>query len=386
VNYDYVVIGAGLAGAVIAERIARVLKKNVMIIEKRNHIGGNCYDEHDAHGILIHKYGPHLFHTDSKRAWQYLSSFTKWHTYHHRVLVNINGKNVPLPVNFTSLRQLFDKGKAAVFEKFLIDEYGADQKIPVLELKNSRHRELHTLADFIIKNIYMNYSQKQWGASFDSLGKTVTERVPIFTGTDVCYFLDRYQGLPEHGYTALIEKMIDNSRIKILLNTDYREVLSFDDTSGELELCGCKFNGILINTGKIDEFLNYKFGELPYRSMKLHFETYPVTFYQENSVINYPGALKLNRITEFKHLTGQKIDCTTIAREYPEDHHKNFNDPYYPIPHRTYLDLYEKYKNGFKGFDNIIMLGRLGEYRYYDMDQVVLRALDVFEEIKHNAG
>jgi len=385
-NYDYIVIGAGLAGAVIAERIATILKKNVMIIEKRNHIGGNCYDEFDTHGVLIHKYGPHIFHTDSKKVWRYLSSFTKWNPYHHRVLVNINGKNVPLPFNFISISQLFDKGKAAVFEKILTDEYGADQKIPILKLKNSRHPELHKLSDFIHKKIYINYSQKQWGTYFERLDKSVVNRVPLFTGKDDCYFYDKYQGMPQKGYTALIQKMLDNRNVHTLLNTDYRELVSFDVASGKLEFSGAKFNGILINTGKIDEFMNYQFGELPYRSIKLHFETHKTKYYQENSIINYPNTYKFTRITEFKHLTGQKIDCTTIAREYPEEHLKDYNDPYYPIPQSSNQNLYEKYNNALKIFANIIMLGRLGEYRYYDMDEVVLRALDIFEEIKSNAG
>jgi UDP-galactopyranose mutase len=384
-NYEYVVIGAGLAGAVIAERIATILKRNVLVIEKRDHIGGNCYDEYDAHGVLIHKYGPHIFHTDNEKVWQYMSLFTKWNKYIHKVLVNIDGENVPLPFNFKSLSQLFDKDNAAATKKILGNTFGYNQKVPILELKNSPYPELQRLSEYILKYIYHNYSQKQWGTAFNKLDKSVTERVPFFTGKDDYYFHDRYQGLPDQGYTALIKKMLDNSKIKIILNTDYREVLSFDDTSGELELCDRKFNGILINTGKIDEFLNFKFGELPYRSIKFHFETHPIEYYQENSVINYPNTFKYTRITEFKHLTGQKINCTTIAREYPEDHQKDYNDPYYPIPQRSYQTLYEKYKNTLISFSNIIMLGRLGEYRYYDMDQVALRALDIFEEIKRNA-
>ena len=381
-SYEYIVIGAGLSGAVIAERIASGLGMKVMVIEKRDHIGGNCYDEHDSHGVLVHRYGPHAFHTDSKVVWLYLSSFTRWRRFHLSVMVDIDGLKIPLPFNFVGIAGLFDRDKARRYMDALTQTFGVDRRVPVLELRNCAGGRFNQLADFILDKIYINYSKKQWGIPFHHLDRAVTSRVPIVTGTSDLYFQDRYQGIPENGYTAMIQEMLEHPKITVRLNTDYRDILSFDHESGAIELCGSAFHGTLINTGKIDEFLGYRFGELPYRSLRFKFGTFESDRYQECAVINYPNEFEFTRITEFKHMTGQDIDCTTITWEYPGDHIRGGNEPYYPVPMASSAGLYDKYTGVLKGFDNVVMLGRLGEYRYYDMDKAVSRSLEVFEEIR----
>ena len=377
--FEYIIVGAGLAGSVLAERIANVLDKKVLIIEKRNHIGGNCYDNYDENGILVHKYGPHIFNTDSKEVWAYLSKFTDWYLYEHEVLGFIDGNKVPIPFNLNTLKELMPEGKAGTLEEKLIDEFGYNIKIPILELKKVEDEDLKLLADFIYQKVFLNYTIKQWGMKPEELDPSVTGRVPVFISNDNRYFQNSYQGMPKEGYNKLFERMLENKNIKILLNTDFREVINF--TRDKIDLFGEEFNGKLIFTGNIDEFFNYEFGELPYRSLRFEFENEDLEYFQEAGTVNYPNDYDFTRITEFKRLTGQKASSTTIVKEYPQIYNRKINGkeiPYYPIPKKENNDLYRKYFEKAQSIDNIIFVGRLAEYRYYNMSDVIKSALNIF--------
>jgi len=377
--YEFIVVGAGLAGSVLAERIANILGKKVLIIEKRNHIGGNCYDYYDKNGILVHKYGPHIFHTDSKKVWTYLSQFTEWNDYEHKVLGLIDGKKVPIPFNLNTLREFFPK---IVFDKLktkLIRKFGLNNKISILELRCSEDKDLKFLADIVYQKIFLNYTKKQWGLKPEDLKSSVTERVPIFISEDNRYFQDEYQGLPSEGYHQMFKKMLNNSNINIMLNTDIRKIIKIKDN--EIFFNNKKFNGKLIFTGSIDELFNYCYGELPYRSLDFKFETLNINFFQEVGTVNFPNNHAFTRITEFKHLTLQKTDKTTIVREYPKVHDRKKNIPYYPIPKTTFENIYKKYLKKSERISNLILVGRLADYSYYDMDIVVDLSLTKFEEL-----
>lgn len=381
--FDYVVVGAGFAGAVIAERIATQLNEKVLVIEKRNHIGGNAYDYYDENGILVHKYGPHIFHTRSKEVWDYLSQFTDWYLYHHHVLGSIDGKKVPIPFNLNTLYELLPESLAKPLEEKLVNKFGYNVKVPILKLRETDDQDLKFLADFVYDKVFLNYTTKQWGMKPEELDPTVTGRVPVYISRDNRYFQDAYQGMPKEGYTKIFEKLLFHSNIKLMLNTDYKEVIEIDFKNGNISLFGQEFKGTLIYTGKIDEFFNYEFGELPYRSLRFEFENIQKEFVQPVGTVNYPNEYQFTRITEFKHLTGQKHSSTTIVKEYPQDYERNVKGkdiPYYPIPRKENLELYARYKERAKQFSNVLFVGRLAEYRYYDMDAVIARALKVFKD------
>lgn len=375
--FDYVIVGAGMAGCVMAERIANVLNKKVFIIEKRNHVGGNCYDYYDENGILVHKYGPHILHTNLESVWKYLSQFTDWTDYQHHVLGFIDNKKVPIPFNLNTLHELLPESLAERLEEKLIDKFGFNTKIPILELQKSEDKDLKLLADFIYEKMFLNYTKKQWGIKPEELDPSVTERVPIYISRDNRYFQDKYQGIPLKGYHKIFEKMLRNPNIKFMLNTDFKEVIkTYDNKMYFLEN---EFKGKLIFTGQIDELFDYEFGELPYRSLKFKSETIDEEYFQEVGTVNYPNNHDFTRITEFKHLTGQKNSKTTIVKEYPQKYDKD-NIPYYPIPQQENLKLYKMYADEAQKLNNVIFLGRLAEYKYYDMDMVIKRVLDIFEE------
>ncbi len=378
--FDYLVVGAGLAGSVMAERIANVLSKSVLLIEKRGHVGGNCHDFLNQEGILVHKYGPHIFHTDSEEVWDYFSQFTSWHDYQHRVLGSVQGEKVPIPFNLQSLHQLFPTETAKRLESRLVEKFGYGVKIPILELKEVEDEELSSLADFIYEQVFLNYTIKQWGFLPEELDPSVTGRVPVHISRDDRYFQDIHQKMPREGYTPIFREMLDNPLIELRLNTDYKDVVEIDFDSRKIYLEGDEFPGKVIYTGKIDELFNYQYGELPYRSLRFEFKTLDTEFYQEAGTVNYPNEHQYTRITEFKHLTGQKHPQTTIVREYPQDYHRDRNLPYYPIPQKGNHELYQRYQDQLDEFRNLICLGRLGEYRYYSMSDVTSKALQVFQE------
>ncbi|WP_248929434.1 UDP-galactopyranose mutase [Paenibacillus hamazuiensis] len=381
--FDYIIVGAGYSGAVMAERIANELNKKVLIIEKRRHIGGNAYDRYDEAGVLIHQYGPHIFHTRVKYVWDYLSQFTEWQLYHHHVLGSIDGRKVPIPFNLNTLHALLPGELAGKLESKLVQTFGYNVKVPILKLRETDDDDLKWLAEYVYEKVFLNYTSKQWGMKPEELDPMVTGRVPVYVSRDDRYFQDAYQGMPLKGYTAMFEKMLDHPNIKVMLNTDYKEVISTDWHSKSVRLFGVPFEGKLIFTGKIDELFDYEYGELPYRSLRFQFETLHQDRFQDVGTVNYPNEYDFTRITEFKHLTGQKHEYTSIVREYPQEYLKDVegkNIPYYPIPRPENQERYEKYRDKAKQFDQLVLLGRLAEYKYYDMDACVARALRLFDE------
>ncbi len=376
--FDYIIIGAGFAGSVMAERIASQLNKKVLIIEKRKHIAGNCYDYKDRNNILIHQYGPHLFHTNNKKVVEYLSQFTEWDIYNHKVLAVIDGKKVPIPFNINTLHEVFPDSLAKKLEEKLLNEYAYNAKIPILELKKSTDKDLQFLADFVYEKIFVHYTAKQWGMRPEEMDGAVTARVPIFVGRDDRYFNDKYQMLPKEGYTNLFENILNHPNIKLMLNTDFKEVMKIKGES--FYLFDQKFDGTVIYTGQIDALFDYSFGELPYRSVKMKFETVEKEYYQDAATVNYPNEYDFTRITEFKHIHSVKSDKTTILKEYPQAYIPNKNTPYYPIFTDENQAKYTRYLEHAKQFKNLVLIGRLAEYKYYDMDDIVERALEVFEK------
>jgi UDP-galactopyranose mutase len=378
--FDYVIVGAGFTGSIMAEQITSVSDKKVLIIEKRNHIAGNCFDYKDENNILIHKYGPHLFHTSNQKVWDYLSKFTEWQVYHHKVLAFIDGQKVPVPFNLNTLYKLFPSSTAKKLEEKLLENFPFNSKIPILELKQSNDSDLIFLADFVYDKIFLNYTAKQWGMKPEDLDSAVTARVPVFIGKDDRYFNDTFQAIPKHGYTKLFEHILDNKNIKIMLKTDSKEVLNIKNE--KFYLFGNEFNGKVIYTGQIDELFDYRFGELPYKSVEMKFETLENDYFQEAATVNYPNNYTFTRITEFKHIHPVTSSKTTILKEYPQQHIQNKTTPYYPIFTKENQLKYQQYKEYSKQFTNLLLLGRLAEYKYYDMDDIVERVLEVIEEIK----
>ncbi len=367
-KYDYLIVGAGFAGSVLAERLASQGNK-ILLVEKRNHISGNSYDYKNEAGIVVHKYGPHIFHTQNKKVWNYLSRFTDWHEYSHKVLAEVDGKKVPVPFNFNSIDILFDEVKSRNLREKLIQTYGEEVKIPILKLKETTDDELKELADFIYEKIFLGYTTKQWDLKPEELDFSVTSRIPVFLSRDDRYFQDDYQAIPAQGYTAMFEKMLDHPNIEVLLEVDYKNII--DKISYDR----------MIFTGAIDDFFNYKFGCLPYRSLEFDFQTLDKEQFQETAQVNYPNAHDYTRITEFKHFLPTKSNQTTIAYEYPKSYKVGKNAPYYPIPKKENQELYEKYKalaDVLAG--KVFFAGRLAEYKYYNMDQVVGTALMLFEK------
>ncbi len=376
--FDVVIIGAGMAGSVLAERFA-TNKKKVLVIERRQHVAGNCYDETDEVGILIHKYGPHLFHTDDEQIWNYLSRFTDWHVYHHRVKALIDGAPVPIPFNLNTLHEVFPKILADKLESALLENYEYGKKIPILELKQSANADLQFLADFIYEKIFLHYTQKQWGFSPEKISGAVTARVPILVGRDDRYFYDRFQAVPKRGYTELVKNILDHKNIKLLLNTDFHDVMELRDE--KIYLFRKRFKGQLIYTGQLDELFKKKFGALPYRSIEMKFETVDTEIFQAAPVVNYPNNYDFTRITEFKQIHPTHSPRTTILKEYPQDYVAGENEPYYPLFTDAARSAYEKYSAELARFKNITAVGRLAEYRYYDMDDTVKHALEIFSTL-----
>lgn len=358
-NYKYVVVGAGLAGLTIAERIANVLDEKVLIIEKRNHIGGNIYDSYNDAGILIHNYGPHIFHTNDKEVYDYLSQFTPWNDFWHRVLTYVDGNLIPMPITVETINKLYNLNLSCQE----VEEFLKKQAVPIEEVKTSKDVALSKVGVDIYEKIFETYTKKQWGIDPGEIDTSVISRIPIRLNRDTRYFNDRYQGMPTYGFTKMCEKMTANKNIKILLNTDYKEVI--DDIQYEK----------LIYTGPTDYFYDYKFGKMAYRSINFVFETFQKEEYQEAPVVNYPNDYDFTRITEFKKLTGQEHKMTTILKEFPTSE----GEPYYPFPTKDCKEQFKLYQTEMEKEEKVIFIGRLAEYRYYNMDAVVRSALDVFK-------
>jgi UDP-galactopyranose mutase len=358
--FDYLIAGAGFAGAVCAERLASHGKK-VLICDKRDHVGGNAYDHHDAAGLLVHKYGPHIFHTGSTRIFEYLSRFTAWRPYEHRVLAHVDGKNLPFPINIETIRALY----GADVDETSIDAFYAARAVAIAHPRTSEEAVISKVGRELYEKFFRNYTRKQWGLDPSELDASVAARVPARSNRDGRYFTDQYQAMPRDGFTRLFENMLDHPNIRLVLGADYRDVVKDARADG------------LIYSGPIDAFFGYRFGKLPYRSLDFTFETHDREWFQPGAVINYPNERDYTRVTEFKYLTGQNHPKTSVVYEFP----KAEGDPYYPVPRPENAELYRKYKQLADATPNVHFVGRLATYRYYNMDQVVGQALTLSDSL-----
>lgn len=359
--FDYLIVGAGFAGSVLAERLANGSNKKVLICDRRPHIGGNAYDFYNDEGILIHKYGPHIFHTNARDVFDYLSKFTEWREYQHRVLANVDGMLVPIPINLDTINKLYGLNLTA----FEVKEFFEKIAEPVEHVRTSEDVVISVVGRELYEKFFRNYTRKQWGLDPSELDASVTARVPTRTNRDDRYFTDTYQAMPKQGYTRMFENMLDHPNIKIMLNCDYRELVN------EIEFRE------MIYTGPVDSFFDYRYGKLPYRSLEFKHETHDTEQFQSAPVVNYPNEQAYTRITEFKYLTGQEHRKTSIVYEYPQAE----GDPYYPIPRAANAELYNKYKALADARPDVHFVGRLATYKYYNMDQIVAQALTVYGKI-----
>ncbi|HMZ74830.1 MAG TPA: UDP-galactopyranose mutase [Rhodocyclaceae bacterium] len=388
-SVDAIIVGAGFSGAVLAERFASQLGWKVLVLEQRPHIGGNCYDEPDAHGVLVHRYGPHLFHTDNPRVWDYLSAFTEWRPYEHKVLSSIDGQLVPIPFNLNSIDRLFDADTATCMREALVSRFGLGARVPILRLKEEDEPLLRELADFVYRKAFLNYTTKQWGVKPEEISPEVTGRVPVVVDRDDRYFTDPYQAVPAEGYTKLFEKLLAHPHITVRLDTPFNAVGSFDPDTGAVQFEGAPFGGLLVFTGMVDELFGRDRGALPYRSIRFDFQHHAVPVFQPATTVNYPNEHRYTRITEFKHLTGQQCAGTSIVYEYPQAYDPadpEANVPYYPIFDERSKAAYTAYADRLGGHTRVVAVGRLAQYRYFDMDDAVANALQVFDRIAAAQG
>ena len=359
--FDYLIVGAGFAGSVLAERLANVSEKKVLIVDQRDHIGGNAYDYFNKDGILIHKYGPHIFHTNSKKVFDYLSMYTVWRPYEHRVLASVDGLLVPMPINLNTINKLY----GLQLNSQQVEAFFESKAEKLSRVKTSEDVVVSKVGRELYEKFFKGYTRKQWDLDPSELDASVSARVPTRTNRDDRYFTDTYQAMPGQGYTRMFQKMLSHPNIKIMLNTDYKEIIDVIP------------HKTMIYTGPIDSYFNYCYGRLPYRSIEFRFETHDVEVYQSTGTINYPNEHPYTRITEFKYLTGQKHHKTSIVYEYPQAE----GDPYYPIPRPENAEIYKKYHSLANTMTNTYFTGRLATYKYYNMDQVVAQSLSLFEKI-----
>lgn len=379
--YDSIIVGCGFAGAVVARELAERGGQNVCVIEKRDHIGGNCYDLYDENGILIHQYGPHIFHTAKKHVYDYLSRFTKWYDYKHEVVANIHGQYMPVPFNLNTLKLVYSEAKATELREKLINTYGMESRVPILKLRENPDKEIQQVADYVYENIFLHYTLKQWGQTPEEIDPSVSARVPVLISEDNGYFQEPYQGMPLDGFTPLFEKLLDFPSIEVMLNTDAAQLIRLEN--GKIYFKDEEFTGQVIFTGPIDEFFSCCYGQLPYRSLNFVFEHHEKSDYQPKAVVNYTVSEAYTRITEFKKLTGQKKpEHTTIVKEYPIPYTgKNGEIPYYSIVNDENMALYEKYVALLKEYPKFHLLGRLAEYKYYNIDAIVEEALKLSDTL-----
>lgn len=364
--YDYLIVGAGFAGSVIAERLAEGLGKHVLLIDRREHIGGNAYDHPDAAGVMVHRYGPHIFHTNAQRIVDYLSRFTEWRPYEHRVLARVDEHLLPIPINLTTLNTLYGRS----MDEHEAEVFLAERAEPVTDIRTSEDVVINQIGRELYEKFFRGYTRKQWGLDPSELDKSVTSRIPTRTNEDDRYFTDTFQMMPLHGYTQMFENMLDHPRIDLLLATDFaavRERVHYKQ---------------LIYCGPVDEYFDFCFGRLPYRCLQFRHETLQTGQFQSVAVVNYPDErVPYTRITEYKHLTGQTHPLTSISYEFPCAE----GDPYYPIPRPENAELYKRYSALADDTPGVTFLGRLGTYKYYNMDQVVGQALALYQRIEQQA-
>jgi len=366
-HYDYLIVGAGFAGSILAERLASQTGARILLIDRRPHIGGNAYDELNADGILYHKYGPHIFHTNSDQVVDYLSQFTEWRPYEHRVLAVVRGQQVPIPINRTTLNALF--GLDLKTDDDAAD-YLASRAEPVDDIQTSEDVVVNAVGRELYELFFQGYTRKQWGLDPSELDKSVTARIPTRTNTDDRYFTDTFQAMPRDGYTAMFKRMLDNPLIEVRTGVDYRDIREQVDADH------------LVYSGPIDEYFDFRFGKLPYRSLKFDHQTLDEVSHQPVGTVNYPAPdVPYTRISEYKHLTGQDAPVTTITYEYPSAE----GDPYYPIPRAENQALFKRYEALADATPGVTFVGRLATYRYYNMDQIVGQALATFRRMQEKA-
>ncbi|NDJ22055.1 UDP-galactopyranose mutase [Nostoc sp. B(2019)] len=359
--FDYLVVGAGFSGSVIAERLATQSGKKVLVVDKRNHIGGNAYDHYDEHGVLVHKYGPHIFHTNSREIFEYLSRFTKWRSYEHRVLASVDGQLVPIPINLDTINKLYGMN----LNSFEVKKFYESLAEPIEYIRTSEDVVVSKVGRELYEKFFRGYTRKQWGLDPSELDKSVIARIPTRTNRDDRYFTDTYQAMPLHGFTRMFENMLNHPNIKVMLNTDYQEIQ---------KAIPCRE---MVYSGPVDEFFDYRYGKLPYRSLDFKHETHNTSVFQAAPVINYPNEQLYTRVTEFKYLTGQEHSKTSIVYEFP----KAEGDPYYPVPRSENQEIYKQYKALSDTTPGVYFVGRLATYKYYNMDQCVAQALSVYKQI-----
>lgn len=377
--YDVIIVGAGTAGCVVARKVAEQNKK-VLLIEKKNHIAGNCYDAKDEYGVLIHVYGPHIFHTSKENVYQFLTRFTDWYEFRHEVVANVHGQYMPVPFNLHTLKVAYGEERGKELENKLVQIYGMETKVPILDLMNHTDADLQLIGKYVYDNIYVYYTMKQWGKKPEEIDPAVTARVPVNISYDNCYFADRYQGVPLHGFTPMFEEMIAHDNITVALQTQAKDVLEIKDKN--VYFNGEKFDGEVVFTGPIDEFFDCKYGRLPYRTLDFKFEHYEQDDFQGHSVVNYTVDQDYTRITEYKYLTGQKCKGTTISKEYPSAYSGEEGQiPYYSIANEENHALYAQYRKEVDEIPNFHLLGRLAEYQYYNIDVMVEKAIELAEKL-----
>jgi UDP-galactopyranose mutase len=359
--FDYLIVGAGFAGAVVAERLAAAAGKKVLIVDKRPHVGGNAYDHYDEAGILVHKYGPHIFHTNSRDVFEYLSRFTEWRPYQHRVRAWVDGQLLPIPINLDTVNRLYGLNLTS----FQVEEFFQSVAETRPQIRTSEDVIVSKVGRELYEKFFRNYTRKQWDLDPSELDAAVTARVPVRTNRDDRYFTDTYQAMPLHGYTRMFERMLSHPNIKIMLNADYREIERAIPY------------GEMIYTGPVDEFFQFRFGKLPYRSLEFRFVTYERPVYQDAPVVNYPNENPYTRCTEFKYLTGQEHPKTSVVYEFPRPD----GDPYYPVPRPENAAMYREYEALAKMTTGVHFSGRLATYKYYNMDQVVAQSLTLYKRL-----
>jgi UDP-galactopyranose mutase len=348
--------------------MARLLAENgesAVVIDAKEHVGGNCCDYRND-GIMVHKYGAHIFHTDDNDVWNFLSRFTKWYPYQHKVLGLVDGQFVPVPFNLNSLHMVFPKSLADKIEDRLLERFGFNRKVPILELRKTNDRDLALMAEYVHQKVFLEYTMKQWGRTAEEIDPAVTARVPVYISRDDRYFQEKYQGIPMGGFTAMIERMLDHPNIRVKLKTPYSKTMAAER---------------LFYTGAIDEYFDYSLGELPYRSLRFDFVKFAKPRFQDAAVVNYPNNYDWTRIGEYKWFLDDRTADTIVSFEYPEAFRRGRNDRYYPITGGRNDELYKRYLAPAQANVGVHFLGRLGDYKYYDIDKAVARAMELFREV-----